>query len=93
MGPLDGISPGSTSQPRAVANVELAIDAPDSVDKAFGVAKAIRDLLHIRSFDADWTLPSRRDRLPKSPAFPFLSELLTIQSFPKANEDEVEKER
>jgi hypothetical protein len=50
-----------------------------AIDEAFrvaestgqGKAKAIRDLLKIRGFDAEWTLPSRRDRLPKSLAFPF----------------------
>ena len=42
------------------------------VDKAFGVSsgtgqaksKGIRDLLKIRPFDADWTLPSRMDENP-----------------------------
>jgi len=41
-----------------------------TIDKRFGVssatsqskAKAIRDMLNIRSFDLDWTLPSLRDR-------------------------------
>ena len=44
-----------------------------AIDKAFGVAestaqgkaKAIREMLKIRSFDAEWTLPSQRHRLPK----------------------------
>jgi hypothetical protein len=44
-----------------------------AIDKAFGVAestgqgkaKAIRDMLKICTFDPDWTLPSRRNRLPK----------------------------
>ena len=42
------------------------------VDKAFGVStatgqgrsKAIRDLLKMRAFDTDWTLPSRMSRNP-----------------------------
>jgi hypothetical protein len=42
------------------------------VDRAFGVSsgtgqgrsKAIRDMLKIRSFDPEWTLPSRMDRNP-----------------------------
>jgi len=41
-----------------------------SIDERFGIssntgqtkAKAIRDMLSIRSFDIDWTLPSLRDR-------------------------------
>lgn len=41
-----------------------------TIDKRFGVssntgqtkAKTIRDMLHIRPFDLDWTLPSLRDR-------------------------------
>jgi hypothetical protein len=41
-----------------------------TIDKRLGVssntgqtkAKTIRDLLNIRSFDLDWTLPSLRDR-------------------------------
>ena len=43
-----------------------------AIDKAFGVAestgqgksKAIRTMLKIRSFDPDWTLPSRMDQNP-----------------------------
>lgn len=57
-----------------------------AIDKAFGVAestgqgkaKAIRDMLKIRSFDADWTLPSRQDRLPKPLAFRFPTGMLTV---------------
>jgi Domain of unknown function (DUF6398) len=45
-----------------------------AIDKAFGVAestgqgksKAIRTMLKIRSFDPQWTLPSRMDRVPTS---------------------------
>lgn len=58
-----------------------------AIDKAFGVAestgqgkaKAIRDMLKIRSFDTDWTLPSRRNDIPTIGAFRFPSGLLTIQ--------------
>ena len=49
-----------------------------AIDKAFvvaestgqGKAKAIRDMLKIRQFDPDWTLPSCRNRLPKPWALP-----------------------
>jgi len=49
-----------------------------AIDKAFGIAestgqgkaKAIRDMLKIRQFDTDWTLPSQRHRLPKPWTFP-----------------------
>ncbi len=49
-----------------------------AIDKVFGVAestaqgkaKAIRDMLRIRSFDADWTLPSQMHRLPKPLTIP-----------------------
>lgn len=70
-----------------------------AIDKAFGVAestgqgkaKAIRDLLKIRSFDGDWTLPSCRDRLPRSLAIPFTSGLLTIHwGGDEPQEDDVE---
>lgn len=43
-----------------------------AIDQAFGISsgtgqaksKAIRDLLKIRTFDPQWTLPSRMDRNP-----------------------------
>jgi hypothetical protein len=45
-----------------------------AIDKAFGVSsdtgqtksKAIRDLLKIRQFDTDWTLPSRMEKNPNA---------------------------
>lgn len=57
-----------------------------AIDKAFGVAestgqgraKAIRDLLMIRSFDPDWTLPSRRSQLPRPWTLPLDCGLIVI---------------
>lgn len=69
-----------------------------AIDKAFGVAestgqgkaKAIRDLLKIRSFDPEWTLPSRVDRLPRL-SFRFPTGLLTIQQLGEDEEADVEE--
>jgi len=57
-----------------------------AIDKAFGVAestgqgkaKAIRDMLKIRTFSADWTLPSRQHRLPRPLTLSFSSGLIVV---------------
>ena len=73
-----------------------------AIDKVFGVAestaqgkaKAIREMLKIRSFDADWTLPSRLHRLPKPLTIPMYAGLLVVhRDIDETEEEEVASDR
>ena len=90
IGWVNFLADGSQKPHLKLTAIDKAFDVAESTGQ--GKAKAIRVLLKIRSFDAEWTLPSRRNRLPKPLAFRFPSGLMTIH-WGGNESDEVEDER
>jgi hypothetical protein len=66
------------------------------VDKAFGVSsgtgqaksKAIRNLLKIRPFDPEWTLPSRMDQNPVAWLVEFNGLIVDVRALPREVQEE-----